>query len=262
MEIYRPSRPPINPTIEQLAEWLVREFQSIQLALDTVNDFNPVTRFVDEAGNSLKERDGMLRYIPDNSLDLIGEPPAPRFPSNGFNFFDGTQWQPLADKRWVIENFTVPGYGGLGLISAAPGDPLGAGWDRLTEFDRVTFAQPDAVIQDLVTSSLTLEETGVWVATLFINMAHNESNSGRETNYRLVNATTGVPIINPVLVPIARNQPGTVISVSFLFDADESIAGIPIAIELGGGDSITSIVYDGLEFSFHHVSAYKSGPVY
>jgi hypothetical protein len=245
-----------------MIEWLEREFQGIRSALDTLNDFNlDASRDLPD-GKVLKDRDGMLRYVPDASLD-------PKWAADGFNYFSAADdlWHNIVtgDKlssdnqtiiQWVIDNFSVPGYGGLYLSTPAAMLDLGATWQKITVFDAVLFSPPDAVIQNLANESLAITEAGVWVISINFNMQYSSSGVKRETYFRIYNETDGTPIGSIFQMAIASGSEGASFSVSLPIQLSDAQENKEVILQIGNGSTITGIQANNLSFALHHVSAY------
>lgn len=245
--------------LRTLVRWLQEEHERIKQALDTVHDMPAEYGRTEANGRVLKDREGMMRYVG-------GEFESPYSRANTPHYFDGTNWIPVASTgdvvniyQWVIDNFSVPGYGGLRLSTPdTAGADLTAAWRKINEFDAVMFNTPRGITQDLANDGLVIDVYGIWVFGLYLSFEHNESNSGREFYIRLYDETDNVPVGNGsgTLVGVSRNQPATNFSYSLPIEIPESLVGHRLIIQVGNGDTLSSIVWSDLEFALHHVSQY------
>ena len=109
------------------------------------------------------------------------------------------------------------------------------------------------VTSDFANGTLSLSVSKLWRISLLLALTHNESNQGRTVSVRLFNQTQSIPG-DALIVPIARNQPGSIISLSLLFDVLNVNDVYVLEIgNLGGGDTITGITYDDVRFEATHV---------
>lgn len=143
----------------------------------------------------------------------------------------------------LIAGVCEPAPAGIMELQAASaiGADLGLGWDTLDYFDYQ--ASRGAMTLDPATGIFTLDEPGFWDLDVSLNFSHNESNQGRETFVRFYNITQATSATD-LPIPIGRNQPGTTFFDSYRFDNVN--AGDQWRMELGGGDIITSVVYNTL----------------
>lgn len=124
------------------------------------------------------------------------------------------------------------------------GNSLGAGWDTLDYFDT---AEGSASLNlNPVTGEFTLD-AGWWDLGLGLNLAHNESNQGRETIVRMYNVTQNTPAGPGEPLFIGRNQPGT--NFYSQFRAQVLVDGETYRVEIGGGDSLTAVVWNSLDLN-------------
>jgi len=163
------------------------------------------------------------------------------------------QWTTLEARVSQLESLIVQlvpaGYGGITGAGVA-GNNLGAGWDTLSYIWSGNLPEV-GVTSDFANGTLSLSVDKVWRISLILALTHNESNGGRAISVRLFNQTQSIPG-SELIVPIARNQPGTIISLSLLFDVLN--ANDVFVLEIGGGDTVNGITYDNVRFEATHVS--------
>jgi hypothetical protein len=135
---------------------------------------------------------------------------------------------------------TTPGRAGMRLDVAAAGTDIGAGF--VTPPYDTSAAFEVGAATDTVAGTFTLNYPGLWTMSITMSLIHNEAQAGRQTIVRLFNVTKGTDS-GGIVVPIARNQPGTLISASFPLQIASGNLGDLVRVEIGGGDAITGITY-------------------
>lgn len=148
----------------------------------------------------------------------------------------------------AIENFAFAAYGGLRLSTATAGDNIEATWDTVDQFDQLIFSTPKEIVQSLTNNSLAFSLPGVYNLSITLSISHNEDTGGRETGLRLYNITDSVA--GPTtIIPIGRNQPGTLIGISTPFEILAADVGKEYVVQVGGFDSLTSVIYNSASYS-------------
>lgn len=168
----------------------------------------------------------------------------------------------LVDKQYqariglleaLIVTLVPAGYGGIEATGTTVGNSLGAGFDTLDYiYDQNKFADPRGVTQDFANGNLLFNTKGVWSLNVTLEFDHNESNSGRSIEARFFNEDTALGTTG-INIPIARNQPGTLIPLSILIDITDDIVGDRFVLQIGNGSTVTSIVYNTAVFEASHV---------
>lgn len=145
---------------------------------------------------------------------------------------------------WVATNGTH-GRGSMLLATptTTPGSiPTGDNWVTVP-FDTELY-QPFGITFDLVNDTFDLDYNGLWDFNLLLSFSHNESNQGRQFTVRLYNATDSVGA-DGITVFIARNQPGTTVSIAFDFPVTDLQFADTFRFEVGDASSaIGSVVWE------------------
>ncbi len=158
----------------------------------------------------------------------------------------------VAQLETLIIQLVPAGYGGI-IGAGVVGNDLGSGWDTLSYIWSGQLPEL-GVTSDFANGTLSLSVSKLWRISLLLALTHNESTQGRTVSVRLFNQTQSIPG-DALIVPIARNQPGSIISLSLLFDVLNVNDVYVLEIgNLGGGDTITGITYDDVRFEATHVS--------
>ena len=114
---------------------------------------------------------------------------------------------------------------------------LGLDWTPITGYSSES-VEKRHIETDLAAGTLKFPYDGVHEISVGINLEHNESNQGRQTNLRFYNVTAGAPSGDPIPISIGRNQPGLNFTDLFKTTVTEAMVNQAFRIELGGGDSI------------------------
>lgn len=155
----------------------------------------------------------------------------------------GTTWELLA---------TTPGRAAMDSVGQVSGADITAAYQTLT-FDN-DYPYEVGVVTDPAAGTFQMVHAGLWQINLFLSFGHNESNSSRQTRVRIFNVTDGIAG-SGVTIPISRNQPSTIFQYTTLFQVTSSEIGDIIRWEIGGADSLTSVVWESKESQFLQVSA-------
>ena len=186
-----------------------------------------------------------LLYGPDHSDVDTTNPPVT---GAGLVFIEGTGWVSL-------RAFVSVGYGGV-IQNTPVGIPdLGAGFTVLpANAGRIT--TPRAIIQDFANNGLAFSIEGVWTINIVFSLVHTESNSGRQIIVQLYNSTADI-VASAVVLPIARNQPGTYFSATILAEVITAAVGDLFQIRVGG-DVVAGVTLQTYEFAASHVSEFTA----
>ncbi len=161
----------------------------------------------------------------------------------------GSFWEAL--DVWV-----AAGYGSVVQNTPVGIPDLGAGFTVLpTNAGGIT--KPRAITQDFANDGLRFNIEGVWNVNIVFSMVHAESNSGRQIIIQLYDSTADV-VISAVVLPIARNQPGTYFSASILAEVITAAVGDLFQIRVGGGDVVAGVTLQTYEFAASHVSEFTA----
>lgn len=169
----------------------------------------------------------------------------------------GVRLEAFVDVSLAVFQFVA--YGGLTLSSPPAALPNITGtYQTLDVFDAVSFATPRNVTQSVANSSLSFDELGVYELSASLAFSHNEDNAGRTIFIRSYNLTDAVAIGVPVPIFIARNQPGTNYSLSFPLEVNDSaILNKEIILQIGGGDTVSSVSFQAAEFYVKSMGEYR-----
>jgi hypothetical protein len=141
-------------------------------------------------------------------------------------------------------------YGGM-AIDTPRAITLGAGWTRITDYSASEFPQPLFITQDLVNGTLENDYPNAYAFNKYFSVSFTPLNAGRSLFSRIVNATTGVPIGHATEHFVGRDAEG--------FEAGLSVtayvpnANVPVALEIGGGDTFAAAQLRIVQFSVNSI---------
>ena len=233
----------------------------LDLEYRTYGDVRPST--YDETGTSYVIGDKIVNPSgdPQNYYRALENIAAPA------GVFNPSQWREMSvsansDRiesvvETVLEEFQYVAYGGLNLTTPGTSfSDLDGTYQTLTVFDATAFTTPRNITQNLVNDSLEFDLEGVYEVSVVLAFEHNEDNAGRQTNIRFYNSTDASSLgVIPVF--IARNQPGTNINITLPVEVLSANTGDEIVIQLGGGDSVTSVSFDLAEYYIKSIGEYR-----
>ncbi len=156
----------------------------------------------------------------------------------------------------ALRAFSFAAYGGLVISQQRPFPDLGAGWEPITAYDASLIEPPKGIFVDQANGTLAVENPGVYLLTATVIFDHNETQQGRLTNLRLFdpfNAETGASF----RVPTGRNTVATQISLAAPINFDENAVGNVFRLELGGGDTYTTVEMNSVLFGLSGVGEYR-----
>jgi hypothetical protein len=158
-------------------------------------------------------------------------------------------WLTSLNQFATLNSYVWAGQGGIGLSAATPIADLSVNWEAVP-FDAEDIPA-NGTTHDLPNNALQFQSAGIWNITVFVNLAHNESNGGREIDVRFYNLTDSAAG-QEFTFPVARNQPGTAISFSALTNISASEIDKSWQLQVSGGtDSFSSVIARNAHF---HVS--------
>jgi hypothetical protein len=160
---------------------------------------------------------------------------------------DGTNWIGLPV-------FPTIGYGGIRLDTPTGMPSLGIGFEVIPA-DAAVVTSPVTVTQDFGNNGIRFGQEGVWNLSVNFSIEHNESNSGRQFSVQIYNATEATGTAG-VIVPVARNQPGTYFSATLMVEVSNADIGDLYQIRVGGGDIITGVLVESYQLSVTHISQF------
>jgi len=227
--------------MHEYLEWLLAELIHTK---DGIHDYEPDGIVPD------KVETGMLRYFDAEAATAAGGL------DEGFYYVDvNGDWQQLANELWVSHNFVVASFASLVDTTTPSAFPdIGLTYQTINAFDAEAVTSKGAVAS-IPNASIAPGYQGVWQMTLILSLSHNESNSGRFTYVRSYNLTDAIPDSNPVYVPIARNQPGTLMAISILLEILPADVNKEFVIQVGGGSALTSVIIENANYSLQHLDA-------
>ena len=159
--------------------------------------------------------------------------------------------------QWAALNvFVATGYGGIKqTVSPLALPDLGAGFE-VVPADAGVVTAPRGVTQDFASDGIAVNLEGVWTANIIVSLEHNEDQGGRSIEVHIYDLTTDTPGLG-TSVPIGRNSPGTLISVSLMVEIAPADIGNVFQIRIGGGDIVTAVELLTYQFSISHASEWK-----
>ena len=158
----------------------------------------------------------------------------------------------------VITEFEsiVHGYGGIKQTGTPSLSDLGAGF-QVVPADAELITTPIEVTQDFANDGIIVERSGVWSIGIIISLSHNEDAAVRTTEIQLYNDNDAAEL-SAILVPIARNQPRTFISLILMVEIPESAKDDLLQIRIGNGSTVTSVILEAYQFSVNYISEFNA----
>ena len=153
----------------------------------------------------------------------------------------------------LIVALKVAGNGAMSLRTPEAGADITGTFQAIDHYDTVDIPGVLCTL-DEDAGTITFDNAGIWLILFSINISHNESNSGRETNIRLFEVTDSIAGQTEPIA-IARNQPGTNYSASILVDIASSNVGDTFRCESGGGDTLTTVNWNSVSFDASYMGA-------
>lgn len=131
---------------------------------------------------------------------------------------------------------------------------LGAGWVDL-DFVTTVNGTPKRISSESG-GKWSFSYPGVYVVSIFGSLEHNNSATARMTYVRIRNDTAGTSAID---VPVAthKNADGTDIAFSTIIEIDEADVGDDFILQVGGGDTYTSVTFYTVGYSIHNAGAWS-----
>lgn len=131
---------------------------------------------------------------------------------------------------------------------------LGAGWIDL-DFVTTVNGTPKRISSESG-GKWSFEYPGVYVVSIFGALEHNNSASARKTYFRIKNDTDATSSID-VPVFTHKNADGTDICISTIIEIDEDDVGDDFILQVGGGDTYTSVTFYTVCYSIHNAGSWS-----
>jgi hypothetical protein len=158
----------------------------------------------------------------------------------------------------ALAAFALAAYAGMSYTGPDFGpSALGAAWTDVDLLNTLSVASPRGITPDLVSSTMTVELSGVYFLSVTFSMSHNNSQAGRSTTLRLFDEVDGVPVGEGIQIGTGRNAESTNGSVGTLFDVSPAGVGHAIGIQMGGGSLYTDVYYTAFSYTLHSVGEYR-----
>ncbi len=154
----------------------------------------------------------------------------------------------------IILDLVPAAYGGMTLASPpVAGSIPTVGFAAITQYDTVDITGRGCTFNATNgTVSINTNVTGVWQFSFEFALSHDESNQGRDFEFRFFNVTDGTQEGNAIYIPVGRNQPGTTWGITFLANILSADAGKEFRGELGNASAAISLVeFEALSFDAH-----------
>lgn len=160
-------------------------------------------------------------------------------------------------KTDALAVFAFAAYGGMIVDTDAAFSNLGGSYQVIDVFDEVYPATPRGVTVSLPASTLAFENDGVYAFAITGTFEHNSSNQGRTTNIRVWNVTDGAQLGAPWVIGTGRNAEATPIAFVGLTEIVESNKNKEFRLEIGGGDTYSSVSFNALVFQVWNVGEWR-----
>ena len=184
------------------------------------------------------------------------------------------EWQPQAASprtirslyHWVWNQFkglwtastslfSAAAYGGIRQSTPVALPDIGAGWTTLTA-DSLSIATPRGVTQNLANNSLSFGYEGVWKVGVSFSISHDEAQGSRSTRIRVYNLTQATGGAETV-IGVGRNTDATTFSAEILFEVSGPQVGNEFVVQLGGGETLSSVTENSFGFSLTMVGEFR-----
>lgn len=247
---YRPDNMRIYSYMQGAVRSLDRRVWGYEHQTDTLADIESTGYFTDPQTN-MKPYDWLLARCSDgqrqyivvsviNSIIVIGN--------------DSFQ-QGLLDRLDLIEQI-VPelqpaGHGSMSMTDGPQGGAdLGAGWQTLDQMDQIVVSER-GVNLFVDTGEASFKWVGNWEMVFQVDLSHNSSNGGRTTNIRLFNVPDTTPG-QSVPLGIGRNVTDSHFTAILGFEVVSADLEENFRFEIGGGDTITDVVYNTVSLQCYY----------
>lgn len=172
----------------------------------------------------------------------------------------GIQIDALAERVTLLEQIIVETrvafQGAMSRETDDPGPDITGTYQTIDDFSAETITAQGCTLT-IATGEFSFDRIGAWELVLSFNISHDESNAGRETNIRLFNVTEATAA-NPAPIAIGRNQPGTNFYGSLAFTLATGDIGDTYRIEIGGGDTLATVVWNSKQIVLRYLDAVGS----
>ena len=205
----------------------------------------------------------MPEYLPSNPPVTADIHQLERYLREEHEAIRGSTSDIYALAQFIMDNFVVSGYGSISRTTADPIANIGATWQQL-DWENAGIAEPRGMTYSLP-DGLLVEQLGVWLTSVLINLSFAESNAGREIQFRLRNVTDGT-VSNAVTFYVGRNQSGISIPITTLMQASGgsgmSISAVAvqklIVVEINSvTDSFTGVSFEQGLWNLSYCSEYQ-----
>lgn len=150
--------------------------------------------------------------------------------------YNGTVWVPFD----ALDTFVAAGYGGI--VQSTPVGLLNINATEQTiPADTVVITVPKAVTQDLAGNGIRFGFSGVWMFNVSFSIVHDESNASRQFLVEIFNVDLSV-VTGVTVVAVARNQPGTNMSVSAMIEVSLAVVDDLFVVRLVSPSDIIAAV--------------------
>lgn len=142
----------------------------------------------------------------------------------------------------AIVELRVAAQGSMYLATPEAGSDITGAFQIIDHYDTIGMTARGCTL-NTSTGEFTLGVVGSWLMLIRVNLTHNESNSGRETFIRLFNVSESTASASAPIA-IGRNTPGTSDTPVLAFDFVASQIGDTYRVEIGGGDTLTTVTWE------------------
>lgn len=175
---------------------------------------------------------------------------------SGFDPATGDCWDykvhwdqlPYAKPQEVIDYLAFNAYGGMRYTAAEALSDLGATWQRLTGLDQQLPTVPRYITIDLVNGKFSFSYPGIYSVAITGFLSHDTLTAKQTTGLRIYDVTDDTPAFSRTLVS-SNGSVGTQIGNVFLIEISSEEVGNEFAVELGGGDSYSTVTLDTFEIT-------------
>ena len=157
----------------------------------------------------------------------------------------------------TLQFMSFAAYSGLRVDTPVTFPDLGAAWQPINIFNEITPTTPRFITANLTNHSFSVDNEGVYVLTITGTFEHNSLNQGRVTYLRSWDLTSGVQVGNDLPLPTGRNAEATPIAVSTFFEVTAAVEDHEIRLEIGAGDTYTSVIFNVLNYQIHSIGEWR-----
>ncbi|MDB4312061.1 hypothetical protein N9937_01395 [bacterium] len=160
-----------------------------------------------------------------------------------------------ATEAASLATFALAGYGGIIQNAPVAIPDISGSWELFDGWDAASLTTPRYITQDFASNGIRFDRTGVFSISIKISIAHDSGNAGRVVYLRFYDGTVGAPGASTFVFGVGRNVEYTNLTIpGALFEVPSNMVGNLIQLQIGGGDTFSSVQSVGASFEAFSVS--------